>query len=233
MAKQAHKALRQAWPLVSFVLGRPRGLLRSGQGNTSGLGRWGRSEQSRLHGGQSTGDFGFRLRGPRDICRKVALGLGRGRCPKQAHHRPALQTNLVYRLRQIPSASTYSVGSGLLPLLPAAPIVDDTHSWTKQATLSHPGHGGQPGSKMLAGAGSTAATGAGRDMARLLSSCQRLLVEIETRKSSEGNPCLCPIFGPYLAELPPKRLDLSRFYLSIIFCDTTNAFMNKMTGLWQ
>jgi hypothetical protein len=58
-------------------------------------------------------------------------------------------------------------------------------------------------------------------MARLLSGYSRLPVELETRKSSKGNPCLCPILGQYLAELPPKRLDLSRFYLSIIFCGTT------------
>ena len=58
-------------------------------------------------------------------------------------------------------------------------------------------------------------------MARLLSGYSRLPVELETRKSSKGNPCLCPILGQYLAELPPKRLDLSRVYLSIIFCGTT------------
>ncbi|MFN2104342.1 MAG: hypothetical protein ACK2UJ_05675, partial [Candidatus Promineifilaceae bacterium] len=50
-------------------------------------------------------------------------------------------------------------------------------------------------------------------------------VEIETRKSSKGNPYLCPIFGQYLAELPPKRLDLSRFYLSIIFSGTTERWI--------
>ena len=43
------------------------------------------------------------------------------------------------------------MGSGLLPFPPSAPIVDDAHSWTQQATLSHPGCGGSSGSQALIG----------------------------------------------------------------------------------